>query len=269
MKSKILFESQKHQWLVLGRDSEKQKEVVDTNEYVILSDENVMLLDPGGSEIFSQVLAALCRHVDIEAIKVIVASHQDPDIVSSLAMWLDLCPGVKVFCSRLWTGFIHHFGMGTAMELIGIPDKGMEIPIGNSGNSIFAIPAHFCHSSGNFSFYDPIAEILFSGDIGAALLPTSDTDLFVEDFESHIQYMETFHLRWMPSSAALREWVQRVRNLRPVMICPQHGAIFQGDNAEKLLDWLESLEVGIHDDLSNPELDQRMAQLRNNRDFSV
>ena len=29
------------------------------------------------------------------------------------------------------------------------------------------------------------------------------------------------------------------------MIAPQHGAIFEGENVKKFLNWLESLEVGI------------------------
>jgi flavorubredoxin len=28
------------------------------------------------------------------------------------------------------------------------------------------------------------------------------------------------------------------------MICPQHGSVFQGEMVTRLLDWLDSLEVG-------------------------
>jgi len=48
----------------------------------------------------------------------------------------------------------------------------------------------------------------------------------------------------MPSSSALRDWVARVRPLKPTLICPQHGAIFRGAAVGQLLDWLEALEVG-------------------------
>jgi flavorubredoxin len=66
----------------------------------------------------------------------------------------------------------------------------------------------------------------------------------VKDFNSHVRYMEKFHQRWMPSSQALRLWVERVRKLNPEMICPQHGAIFRGDTIKPFLAWLEDLEVG-------------------------
>ncbi len=39
------------------------------------------------------------------------------------------------------------------------------------GEKLEIIPAHYLHASANFHVYDPEAKILFSGDVGAALLP--------------------------------------------------------------------------------------------------
>lgn len=246
MKSEILYHEGDHKWVAIGRDKNKADEVIDTNEYIIISNGQIMLLDPGGTAIFPQVLTEIGHHADMENIKVILASHQDPDIASSLAMWLDLCPDVKVYCSWLWSGFLTHFGMGSSLKLDSIPDEGMELQIGTTNSKVYLVPAHYCHSSGNFSCYDPKADILFSGDIGAALLPDHNASLFVDDFDSHIQYMEAFHKRWMPSNNALKEWVKRIRAINPKMICPQHGSIFKDDNVKKFLDWIYDLEVGIY-----------------------
>lgn len=254
MKSEILFESGEHKWIVLGRDNEKKNEVIDTNEFIIVNNGQAVLLDPGGIEIFPQVLTELTRFVETENIKTIFASHQDPDIASSLAMWLDLVPDVKIYCSWIWTGFIAHFGMGTQLKLNGVPDEGMELQIGDTNAMIYLVPAHYCHSSGNFSVYDPKADILFSGDIGASLNPSMDYPFFVDNFERHIQYMEKFHKRWMPSNAALKAWIRRVRLINPAMICPQHGSLFKGENVGKFLNWLESLDVG-HADLATENMD--------------
>ena len=125
-----------------------------------------------------------------------------------------------------------------------IPDDGMRIKIGEEGPEVEAVPAHYCHSSGNFSLYDPTAGILFSGDIGSALVPNHEASLVVTDFDQHIQYMRGFHLRWMPSTTALRAWVQRVRAIKPKMICPQHGSIFQGStSASCSIGWKASKSV--------------------------
>ncbi len=245
MKSEILFQKGEHKWVVIGRDPDKDSNVLDTNEYLIINKNQAMILDPGGTAIFPQVLTEISRYIKTEDVRIIVASHQDPDIASSLAMWLDLCPFVKVYCSWLWAGFISHFAMGTALNLITIPDEGMELQIGDTTASVYLVPAHYCHSSGNFSCYDPKADILFSGDIGAGLLPNQNFPLFVKNFEEHIAYMKAFHQRWMSSGTALKQWVHRVRQINPSMIAPQHGSIFSGENVGKLLDWLDNLEVGL------------------------
>ncbi len=246
MKSEVLFDDGTHKWVVLGRDPDKKEEIIDTNEYLIVSEEQAVILDPGGIEVFPQVLTEVTRHVSTDKIQAIVASHQDPDIASSLSMWLGLSPNIKVYCPWVWTTFIAHFGLGVDLNLTGVPDEGIELTIGSTQNNLYLVPAHYCHSSGNFSVYDPKADILFSGDIGVGLVP-ADTSLFVDDFDKHIKYMEKFHLRWMPSSAALKAWVKRVRLINPSMICPQHGSIFRGDDVKRLLDWLDGLDVGKWD----------------------
>ncbi len=243
MRSEVLYESPTHSWIVMGRDPDKRDEVIDTNEFAIVTPEGTLLPDPGGIEIFPRVLSELTRYCSPEDVVALFASHQDPDIVSSLPMWLDLCPNVKTYVSWMWTGFIAHFAMGRAASIIEIPDEGMPINIG-SRVRLNAVPAHYCHASGNFSLFDPASRILFSGDVGAALLPNSETSLFVEDFDKHVRYMRGFHQRWMPSTAALRSWSKRVRALNCSMICPQHGAIFRGEDVTRFLDWLDALEVG-------------------------
>lgn len=244
MKSKVLFESDNHQWVVFGRDKDKDPKIIDTNQYAIISKNNAFLVDPGGIDIFPSYLAQLIKYVKTDNIVGMLGSHQDPDIISSLPMWLDLNPNIVTYCSWMWEGFISHFAMGHSETLHALPDEGATVQIGTSGRELQIIPAHYCHSSGNYSLYDPKAKILFSGDIGAALLPDADAGMFVENFEKHIQYMEAFHVRWMPSSQALKSWVSRVREIRPKMICPQHGAIFEGENVNKFLNWLETLQVG-------------------------
>lgn len=244
MKSAVIAEKGNVRWVVLGRDEARSERVIDTNQYLIVANGQGMLLDPGGVEIFPRVLAELTRHITLSQIRVLFASHQDPDIISSLPLWLDLNPEAVTWCSRLWTGFIAHFATGTTALMEAIPDRGGEIPIPQSNVRVLAVPAHYCHSSGNFSIFDPQTATLFSGDIGAALLPGHEASLYVDDLQPHIPYMEGFHRRWMPSSSALRDWVARVRPLKPTLICPQHGAIFRGAAVGQLLDWLEALEVG-------------------------
>ena len=244
MISKTLFDDGAHRWIVLARDPERQNSVIDTNEYLIVSNGEAILLDPGGTEIFPSVLRTVAKLIDLDQLKAFFASHQDPDVFSSLPLWLGIAPHAKAYIPQIWTGFLAHFGVEYVDTFVPIPDEGGPLLIGAKGKTLEMVPAHYCHASANYSVYDPHARILFSGDIGAALLPEDAQDLFVEDFERHVTFMEGFHRRWMPSNEAKNAWIRRVRQLDVQMLCPQHGAIFRGEQVGRFLDWFEALEVG-------------------------
>jgi flavorubredoxin len=240
-KANIIYQSGQHQWIAVARDPDRPNYLIDTNEYLITDGTTALLTDPGGSEIFSMVFAAICEAFNPENIGALFASHQDPDIISSLSLWLDFNPKLKCHLSRLWTTFVPHFG-GSDETLIGIPDEGSAIAVGKL--KLQAVPAHYLHSCGNFHLYDEAARLLFSGDVGAAMLPEDMNDLFVKDFDRHIRYAEGFHRRFMGSPEAKRLWCERAANMQIDMLCPQHGAIYQGADVERFINWFSELQVG-------------------------
>lgn len=236
-----LYRNKQHCWFMLGRDASKPDNIIDTNQYLVLNQQQALLLDPGGIELFAPMLEALVKIVPLEQVQQMFASHQDPDIISSLGLWDQVLQNAKLYSPWLWEGFIRHFGMERT-QFVPIPDEGMAIDL--AGLSLRAVPAHYLHSSGNFHLYDPVAKILFSGDIGAALEPV-DAPVFVDDFQSHIKHMQYFHQRWMPSEHAKHVWLRHVRQLDIEMMCPQHGRIFSGQAVQQFFDWFEQLPVGI------------------------
>lgn len=240
--ARAIFEEGDHKWLAIVRDPSRPDFLIDTNEYLVVHGDDSILVDPGGSEVFPSVFSAISTAFDPRKIDKLFASHQDPDVVSSLSMWLEFNPNIRCYISWLWTSFVPHFG-GNGDTFVPIPDSGMEILVGSQ--RLQAIPAHYLHSSGNFHLYDPKAKILFSGDVGAALLPPGEDGLFVEDFDRHIRYAEAFHRRWMGSEKAKREWCARVASLEIDMLCPQHGSIYRGDDVKRFIDWFSRLDVGV------------------------
>lgn len=230
-----------HRWVMFGRDPGKPEKIIDTNQFLITSGDQSILLDPGGIELFAPMLAATLKYVPIDNITHLFASHQDPDIISSLGLWDQVLPNAKLHCPWLWEGFVRHFGMNN-IEYAPIRDQGETIRIGNIDLQL--IPAHYLHSSGNFNVYDPVAKILFSGDIGAAL-EEPDSPFEIDNFNDQIDKMQLFHQRWMPSNRAKQDWIRRVRKLDIEIMVPQHGRVFRGENIGKFLDWFEALEVGI------------------------
>jgi flavorubredoxin len=240
-KIQTIYEDGDHKWMALARDSERPDYLIDTVEYVVSHGDDALLTDPGGSEIFPAVFSGLCEGLDPNRIRALFASHQDPDIISSLSLWLNFNPALRCYLSWLWASFVPHFG-GTDTTFVAIPDEGMNIPLG--GIELRAFPAHYLHSSGNFHLYDAGAKIMFSGDVGAAMLPAGEDDLIVVNFDRHIRHAEGFHRRWMGSKTAVLDWCQRASELPIDMLCPQHGAIYQGDDVARFIDWLGSLDVG-------------------------
>lgn len=240
--ARAIYEDGDHKWLAIVRDASRPGFLIDTNEYLVTSDDDAILLDPGGSEIFPAVFSAVSTVFDPRRIHKIFASHQDPDMISSLSMWHAFNPELKCYVSWLWQGFLPHFA-GDADTFVPIPDTGMDIVVGS--RRLQAVPAHYLHSSGNFNLYDPKAKILFSGDVGAALLPAGEDGLFVENFDQHIRHAEGFHRRWMGSDKAKRDWCARVSALDIDMLCPQHGAIYRGADVQRFIDWFSRLEVGV------------------------
>lgn len=240
-KYQTIFEQGDHQWAVITRDPEKPDYLIDTNEYLVIQGDKAILTDPGGMEIFPEVFSAINTEFDARNIQALFSSHQDPDVISSLALWLDFNPNLQCYLSWLWGSFIPHFG-GNATTFISIPDEGLDIQLGRL--RLRAVPAHYLHSSGNFNLYDPTAKILFSGDIGAALLPPGEDDLIVKDFDQHIRHAEGFHRRWMGSNEAKLDWCRRVQDLEIDMLCPQHGAIYQGADVMRFINWFSDLQIG-------------------------
>ena len=248
--SECIFESGEHRVylfsdLVTG-------DGIQSNQLFIYDNHHSALFDPGGQLTFQPLQMAIAKICPIKELDYVIATHQDPDIITSLDRWL-MYSEARILISRLWERFLPHLvpgymkGGGMAGRIVGIPDQGANIKFGDS--VIKALPAHFLHSVGNLHFYDPVSKILFSGDVGASLVD-ADHGKPVEDFDEHVKTMQGFHERYMGSNRVCRLWVHMVRHLDVEMIVPQHGRIFVGKKmVDRFLDWFSQLECGI--DLMN------------------
>lgn len=242
MKCFTIWQDNDHRWLAFAQDPERPDNVIDTNQLVVTSEDATMMLDPGGVELFPAMAAAVTQEVAVDRLRHLFLSHQDPDVASSLPLWRQLCgEGMAVHVSWMWTGFLSHFDSTTRFEPI--PDHGCEVHLSKSVR-LHLLPAHYLHSSGCFNVYDPRAKVLFTGDIGAAILPREAlTDIWVADFDAHIRYMEAFHRRWLGSREARDRWVAMVRRLDVEVLAPQHGLFFRGPDVTRFLDWLADLPI--------------------------
>ena len=217
---------------------------VQANQVLIIHEGKGMLLDPGGNRLFSKLVAEMATFLPPQKLEYILLSHQDPDVGSGLNGYLLITDAMICFPS-IWLRFIPAFCTISLTEdrVISVPDAGMRLQL--NGAELILLPAHFLHSAGNIQVYDPISKTLFSGDLGASLLPPDNQYPTVSDFEAHLQYMEDFHLRYMPSPKVCRQWAAMVWGMDIERIAPQHGAMFEGKAlVKKFINWIATLQCG-------------------------
>ncbi len=223
-------------------------DAVQANQFLIVSNGEGALIDPSGNMTYNGLVVGMSQYFPYKRLKYLLASHQDPDIVGSLNRWM-MSTDASLCVSGLWSRFVPHFCTGdrTAGRIISIPDQGMSIQLGQ--DRIIAVPAHFLHAEGNFQFYDVRSKILFSGDMGASIVPHDrvvQPITTVEEFRQHVSLMQGFHQRYMVSNKVCRLWADMVRDMDIDAMVPQHGRWFKGRAVvHAFLDWIAALHCGI------------------------
>ena len=240
-----LFRHKGHVCLMFSDLCDEGGGAVQANQFLIVNDDTGAIIDPGGNLAYSELYLAMTRHFAPTRLSAILASHADPDIIASLDRWMTATPDAKLYVSTLWERFVPHFCKPgkTTGRVVGIPDAGMRIQIGNS--ELIALPAHFMHAEGNFQFYDPVSRILFSGDLGVSMLGGKQAQQAITSLQPLPPGMEGFHRRYMVSNKVLRFWARMARQLPIDMIVPQHGAPLQGAAVQQFIEWVEGLSCGI------------------------
>ncbi len=246
-----IYKKGEHEWLIFGQDPEKPANAADTNQVLIVDGGDALLVDPGGFEIFPSVLATLSERVPIEAVRRIFLSRPDPDVASSVPLWLRVCPGgADIVTAQVWQDVITHLDANASITPI--PDEGMDIPVGDNV-SVTAIPAHYLPSPGGFHLYDAGARALYTGAVGSALTPPEGWNGYVvQDFDRHTALMRDYHARVMPSEAARDAWISAVSKLDIDLLVPGRGMVFKGDNVARFIDWFAGLGLATAIPVASP-----------------
>jgi len=239
---RILYDKDGYKCVMFSIDDEvHEQKFLSVNQYLIINQGQGFLIDPGCSAAFDDVLEAVERHMDSKDLKYIYFSHQDPDVAGSLAEWASYTSAKLIFPS-VWSRFMEHYGVMDESRVVCIPDEGMEFDF--SSAKLEFIPAHFMHSPGQFSIYDKTTKMLFSADIGAAVLPAPEANNKIEDFDAYCVYLEQFHKRFMAGNKFCKHWVNKVRKFDVELIAPQHGVPFEDEMVDNFLNWLYALQCG-------------------------
>ncbi len=241
---RVLFENENHKFVLIGFQETKGEDDVPTNQYLIIHNDQAILLDPGGFGLYTVLLSRVMNYLhDTESLVGIFLSHQDPDVAAGTGTWLKMFTNAKVYMSHVWHRFIPHYNIDDPSCFVSLPDEGGTIKLGDL--ELIVVPAYFNHSPGNINLYDPVSGILFSGDIGAGATGCPHDDIWVKDWDKYSKCITPFHTRYMSSNKTLKLWVNLVKELNPSIIAPQHGYLYKDEYVGHLLDYLYELKTGV------------------------
>jgi len=216
------------------------------NVYMIYRDGVGILIDPGPSARFEEIKKACDSITGIENIQAVVVSHQDPDICSSLPDWERAGFRGKI---------ITHWRTGILLQSFGLVSPFQNIKDNDTGIMDQYLSLRFLsfphlHSPGNILTFDEKTRTLFSSDLFGAI--GMNTHLYADD--AYVSRMVFFHENYMPSTRLLHEGMNRINDLHPLTICPQHGSIIKTE-IPKYIGALQSVKCGMGMDISPSEID--------------
>lgn len=211
------------------------------NPYLLVDDNEAILIDPGSIPHFPVVARKVFSLVQPKQITKIILHHQDPDLCASVPIFEDLIgrSDMKLVLHPRAGFLVWHYGVKS--EFINI-DEGQTVEFG-AGRKLKFINAPYLHTPGVFMTYDEKTKILFSSDLfGAFSKP--DWNLYA-NAETYLEEMAAFHAPYMPSKEILGHTMAKLEKMDIEMICSQHGSIISGkENVKKAIAFLKNLDCG-------------------------
>lgn len=233
----LLYESDEHKIYWMGIEEES---AFRCNVYLIQDAQEYILVDPGSRIYHEELKKRVSDIVAPDKISGIILCHQDPDVAASMVDWLKINADITIFTSARTNVLLPYYGI-SEYDFYDIAQEG-EYKF-KSGRVLKFIESPFLHFPGAFTTLDKTADMLFSGDIWAAL--DINWNLVVNDFEAHTSNMDLFHVDYMASNKASKGYARKIENETIDAILPQHGSIINTNDVPKALEYLKNLQCGL------------------------
>ncbi len=249
------------------------------NPYLIIEDDEAVLIDGGSRDDFSNVMLKILRTgIKPSQITRLIYQHYDPDLCGSLPQLEAIIhhDNLRIISHAENNIFIHYYSSKT---------KKLDFrAIGNSfrfatGRRLDFFGTPFCHLPGSFVTYDQKTKTLFSSDLFGSFDNRWTLFLNLPDACRKCNHLESchetidvcpvkgiieFHQRIMTSNMASANALRIIESLDVAMIAPQHGSVLTTkEEIKAVIRHLRSVEnVGIEHlllDKSNDKIesDQR------------
>ena len=218
------------------------------NPFILNLEGESIVFDPGGVNDFSVVTQKILNLTELENIKYILLSHQDPDICGMTHFLEEMLPGpVSILTHSNNEHFIRHYGITSPVTYI--RDNNYQLKLPKSGLEIEFIHTPFLHSPGSFMTYIRDYKILFSSDL-FGWIGNEKWELFDNDIDKQ-GYID-WHMNIVPHKRILKPVLEKLRTLDIEILAPQHGSILRGkDIIAALFTKLEKINYALKDFLGD------------------
>jgi two-component system, cell cycle response regulator len=216
----------------------KQFNNLHCNPYLIIDNDEAVLIDPGSVLDFDVVYNNVTNLIPIEKIKYIILQHQDPDLCSSTPLFEKKGFIGEVACHWRASVIITYYGLRSEFY---ITNQNSNKLVFSSGRELVFIHTPYLHFPGAIVTYDQKSKTLFSSDLFGAL--SLNWNLYADD--SYFESMKTFHEHYMPGNENLRPIMEMFLKMDIKTIAPQHGSIIK-NNVKDYIRTLRDLECGSY-----------------------
>jgi flavorubredoxin len=210
------------------------------NPYLLMDDDDVILIDPGSIPHFPIVMRKVIDLVNPNSITGVIASHQDPDVCSNLPVLEDVIarPDLIIIGHSNTNRLVKHFGVSS--DFYDVDKNDFKLTL-KSGRVLEFIFTPYLHSPGAIATYDTKSRTLFSSDIFGAL----DEDWTLFSGDNFPQCMDSWHQIYMPNNQNLRACMERLEKLDIQRILPQHGSVIENEQVQVAINHLKELPCGL------------------------
>lgn len=202
------------------------------NSYLIRGSEKTALIDTVDPKKEEELIVNLIK-LKVEQIDYIIINHAEQDHAGSLPMMLEMYPRAKVVTNEKCRDLLVALLQIPAETVMVIKD-GETLSLGNKTLKFLLTPwTHWPETQVTFLVED---RILFPCDLFGFHDATSDLYI-TNEADAYRSAKRYFAEIMMPFRNSIKGYIQKVRDLNPVMIAPSHGPI--NKNPKFMLDAYE------------------------------
>lgn len=220
-----------------------EHEQLHCNPFLIRHNDESILIDPGSVPDFPVVARKVFSIAPAESISTFILQHQDPDLCAAVPIFEDLKTerNHDILSVKETSYFIHHYGVkGTLQRLDLKPGKALPYST-PGGRELHFYLTPYAHSFGAMMTYDVASGALFTSDILGGL--GAEWELYHND--QALENMKRFMQIIMPENRILRYCLRMIADIKPTIICPQHGQMIKAADFPAILEALWDLPCGI------------------------